>query len=391
MKALLVRTLSVAACFASALAVSAQSNYSNPISDLQPLTGYTADAHSDPRIIHAPDNNLWYSIFPNGTTYNTYRSPDLVSWPQTGSDGTTWPQTALSVSDLKTTGSSFWAAGVYAQKNSGVWTYYLFYTVNQGSTKSIGVATSTTAGHGYVDQGILLKGNTNCPAIDGAAQSSCYFYDAYVFQNPETGVIWLYFSNSMKSIFARKLTSAVNPGANGNTEPIALADSSWHEVLSLGVNTESWENVVMEHPTVVYFPNAANSGKRFQLLWNGSGGALPRYAIGAAYSGNPTTMFNKYPDGTCGVSGQNPIMCMTQTSQVCSTGSPNIFIDTNNQWWLLYRARYGQLVSSANKCSTGSEDWNDRWVGMDKLYRNSTTDALTITPTNGTVQAGPAQ
>lgn len=390
MKLLHACALVLGACFVSSPAALAQANYSNPISDLKPLTGYTADAHSDPRLLHAPDNNLWYAIFPNGTSYMSYRSPDLVSWPQTGSDGTTWPQTALSVSDLSTLGTGFWAAGVYAQKNSGVWTYYLYYTLLHNGTKSIGVASSTTGGHGYVDHGILVDGN-NCPT--GSGETSCDFYDAYVFQNPETGVIWLYFSDSMHALYARKLTSAVNPAGNGNTEPIRTADSTWHKVLDLNIDHQSWENIVMEHPTVVYFPNAHNSGHRFQLIWNGAGGALPRYAIGAAYSGAPDTMFNKEPEGTCGASGYNPIMCMTQTSYVCSTGSPNIFIDTNNQWWLFYRARYGDLVSDpANKCGADppQSDWNDRWVAMDKLYRDGTTDALTITPTHNSTHAGPS-
>lgn len=388
-KALYLCALALGACFVSSLTVSAQTNYSNPISDLKPLTGYTADAHSDPRLLHAPDNNLWYGIFPNGTSYSSYRSPDLVNWPQTGSDGTTWPQTALSVSDLKTAGTGFWAAGTYAQKNGGVWTYYLYYTLLHNGTKSIGVASSTTGGHGYVDQGILIDGN-NCPT--GSGETSCAFYDAYVFQNPETGVIWLYFSDSMHALYARKLTSAVNPAGNGNKEPIKTADSTWHKVLDLNIDHQSWENIVMEHPTVVYFPNAANSGHRFQLIWNGAGGAIPRYAIGAAYSGAPDTLFNKEPEGTCGASGFNPIMCMTQTNYVCSTGSPNIFIDTNNQWWMFYRARYGDLVANpANKCGADPEnnDWNERWVGMDKLYRDGTTDALTITPTHNSTQQGP--
>src|SRR3569623_1005933 len=123
MKAVLVGALAMGACIVSSLTMSAQANYSNPIPNLKPMTGYTADAHSDPRLLHAPDNGLWYSYFPNGSSYMSYRSPDLVSWPQTGSDGTTWPQTALSVTDLQTAGTGFWAAGTYAQKNGGVWTY----------------------------------------------------------------------------------------------------------------------------------------------------------------------------------------------------------------------------------------------------------------------------
>ena len=393
MKTLHVCALAVGACFGSALTAWAQLTYKNPIPDLAPMTGYSANAHKDPRLMRSPQDNLWYNFYPSGTSYTSFHSADLVNWQAAGP-----AQTALSVSDLQAQGSSFWAAGTYAQLNNGVWTYYLYYTLIQGSTKSIGVASSITPAQGYVDQGILLQGGASdsfCPT--GSGETSCEYYDAFVFRNPETGVVWLYFSDTMHALYARKLTSPVNPAANANTEPINTADSAWHKVLDLNIDHQSWEASVMEHPTVVYFPHAHSGAHKFQLIWNGAGGATPRYALGAAYSGDPVTLFNKEPEGTCGVSGYNPIMCMTQTMYTCSVGSPSIFIDSNSQWWLFYRARYGELTADpSTRCSTSSDpnaptnhDWTDRWSAMDKLYRDVNTDALTIHPTYTTTETAP--
>ncbi|HXH98990.1 MAG TPA: family 43 glycosylhydrolase [Sphingobacteriaceae bacterium] len=303
-----------------------------------------ADNPKDPQVFRASDGKFWM-VYPDDNHYYAYHSIDLVTWTKQTS--------AL----LTASTGTFWSAGSYKYNN----TYNLYFTANKGQlNKTIGVATSTSPGGPYtvVNSTLMVKqqgDGTYIPCIDPS-----------VFKDPVTDKVYMY--------YARNVGSGTNPDlrsveltANGlNT--IAGTDK---QVLTI---TQPWENVNIEHPLVYYASNAPAS-RRYYMLYNGSGGALARYAIGYAWAASPTGPFTKPAEGT--IPGNNPLFQQNPAESIYGPGSPNRVVDDAGTMWMIYRIK-----------TTSGESWSDRAISVDPFLRNST-NYLEGTPTRGTSQAKP--
>lgn len=310
-------------------------NFSNPV-----IT--TANNPKDPQIFNG--GSLFYLVHPDNNTYKMYSSPDLVTW------------TAKPVCFTKSTGS-FWSAGSF--KYNG--TYNLYYTHVLGSNnRTIGVATSSTPQGPYTDANATLivkkdASNNFIPVIDPS-----------VFKDPVSGKVYLYYAKYVGTGTSPELR-CVELNANG----LSIVTGTDKKVLSI---TQAWENVNIEHPLVYYAPNAATS-HRYYMLYNGSGGALARYAIGYAYSSSPDGPFTKATEGTA--TGNNPLTEQNPSQGIYGPGAPNTVVDNAGTRWMIYRIK-----------TTSGESWSDRAICVDELFRNGS-DQLICTPTKGTSQAKP--
>lgn len=312
--------------------------YSNPCISTQ---------SSDPQLMKGFDG-AFYCYYPDtdpttgNKCYSVFKSTDLVNWTQKSSNV------------FSKSGYGLWSAGTYKMNN----TYYLYYTQTGSAHKTIGVATSTSPLGPFVDQGVIINSSSTSPDV----------IDPFVFKDPANGNLYLYYSEEATYLKCQKL----------NADGITKASQAPTVVLDLNVNHQNWEMINVEHPMVFYAPNAAAS-HRYYLLYNGAGGALPRYAIGYAYSSTATGTFTRAPEGSA--AGDNPIVhqdTLSNGQAIYGPGAPNTIVDDAGTRWLLYRIK-----------TTKTEDWGDRVTCIDELYRNSS-DKLTITPTyKKTISAGP--
>ncbi|MEJ7778413.1 MAG: family 43 glycosylhydrolase [Daejeonella sp.] len=303
-----------------------------------------ADNPKDPQVFRAADGKFWL-VYPDDNNYYAYHSIDLVTW------------TKQTSSLLTASTGTYWSAGSYKYNT----TYNLYFTANKGQlNKTIGVATSTSPGGPYtvVNSTLMVKqqgDGTYIPCIDPS-----------VFKDPATDKVYMY--------YARNVGSGTNPDlrcveltANGlNT--VAGTDK---QVLTI---TQPWENVNIEHPLVYYASNAPAS-RRYYMLYNGSGGALARYAIGYAWSSSATGPFTKPAEGT--VAGNNPLFQQNPAEAIYGPGSPNRVVDDAGTMWMIYRIK-----------TTSGESWSDRAISVDPFLRNSSNN-LEGVPTRGTSQAKP--
>jgi len=320
------------------------------------------NADADPRLLKGLDGNF-YLYYPQGSYIAVFKSPDLVNW--TAPLGTGTSNAVLKSSDISTPNGGFWAEGAFAFNG----TYYLYYTLVQSGTKSIGVASSTSPLGPFQDRGFVITGD-----------SSHAYRDPFVFQNPDTNKIFIYFSDGGQALFAQQLRSPV--ASPSNPEPIrVLSGSSKVQLLSLSdPDHQAWEYVDLEHPMVFYAPNASAS-HRFYLLYNGAGGALARYAIGYAYAYKPEGPYTRAPAGDSDTDpGTNPLVHQEPADAIYGPGSPGVVLDNASPSvrWLVYRIK-----------TTSVESWSDRRTSIDELDRISG-DKLVVKPTRGTsVSPGP--
>lgn len=311
------------------------SSFSNPVIS-------TAKRPSDPEIFKG--GNLFYLVHPNNNTYKIYSSPDLITW------------TAKPVCFTKSKGD-FWSAGSF--KYNG--TYNLYYTHVLGSNnRTIGVATSSTPEGPYTDANATLivkkdAQNNFIPVIDPS-----------VFKDPVSEKVYLYYAKYVGTGTSPELR-CVELSSDG-LSTIAGTDK---KVLSI---TQAWENVNIEHPLVYYAPNA-DANHRYYMLYNGSGGALARYAIGYAYSSSPDGPFTKAPEGTA--TGSNPLVQQNQPRGIYGPGAPNTVVDNAGKRWMIYRIK-----------TTSGESWSDRAICVDEILKNGS-DQLICNPTKGVSQSKP--
>ncbi len=326
--------------------VSSKKSESNSVSAVtfQNTVIPAANDPKDPQVFRAADGKFWL-VHPDNNQYFAYHSTDLVTWTK---------QTAPL---LTAASGTFWSSGSYKYNS----TYNLYFTANNGQlNKTIGVATSTSPGGPYtvVNSTLVVKqqgDGTPIPCIDPS-----------VFKDPVTDKVWLY--------YARNVGSGTNPDlravqltANGlNT--ISGTDK---QVLTI---TQPWENINIEHPLVYYASNAPAS-RRYYMLYNGSGGALARYAIGYAWSSSPTGPFTKPAEGTA--AGNNPLFEQNPSQGLYGPGSPNRVVDDAGTMWMVYRIK-----------TTPGESWSDRAISVDPFIRNGNND-LEGTPTKGVTQNKP--
>ena len=298
----------------------------------------------DPQVFRAADGKFWL-VYPDNNNYYAYHSTDLITWTK---------QTA----SLLTAGTgTFWSAGSYKYGS----TYNLYFTANKGQlNKTIGVATSSSPGGPYVvaNSALMVKNKadgTPIPCIDPS-----------VFKDPVTNKVYMY--------YARNVGSGTNPDlrcveltANG----LSKVSGTDQQVLTI---TQDWENINIEHPMVYYAPNAPAS-RRYYMLYNGSGGALARYAIGYAWAASPTGPFTKPSEGTA--TGNNPLFQQNPAQNLYGPGSPNRVVDDAGTMWMVYRIK-----------TTSGESWSDRVISVDPFLRNGNND-LEGTPTRGVTQSKP--
>src|ERR1700712_3487684 len=147
-------------------------SYENPLPTLA-----DSNADADPRLLTGLDGKF-YLYYPQGNYIAVFKSSDLINW--TAPLGTGNANAVLRSSDITTPNSGFWAEGAFAVSG----TYYLYYTLVQSSTKSIGVATSTSPLGPFVDKGLVITGS-----------ASHAWRDPFVFKNPDTDKIFIYFSD----------------------------------------------------------------------------------------------------------------------------------------------------------------------------------------------------
>jgi len=321
---------------ASGNAVSALTFQNNVIS--------TANNPKDPQVFRAADGKFWL-VHPDNDKYYAYHSTDLINW------------TKQSAALLTASTGTFWSSGSYKYNS----TYNLYFTANNGQlNKTIGVATSTSPGGPYtvVNSSLMVKQQTDgtyIPCIDPS-----------VFQDPVSGKVYMY--------YARNVGSGTNPDlrvveltANG----LNKVSNTDQQVLTIN---QSWENINVEHPLVYYASNAPAS-RRYYMLYNGSGGALARYAIGYAWSSSPTGPFTKAPEGTS--VGNNPLFQQNAAQNIYGPGSPNRVVDDEGNMWMIYRIK-----------TTAGESWSDRAISVDPFLRNGNND-LEGTATRGITQNRP--
>lgn len=347
-RSLRILMVGLALAAVSAGATASAETYKNPLSTLA-----DPNADADPRLLSGLDGKF-YLYYPQGAHIAVFKSSDLINW--TAPLGTGAANAVLRSSDITTPNTGFWAEAAFASGG----TYYLYYTLVQSGTKSIGVATATSPLGPFVDKGLVVTGG-----------SGHAWRDPFVFRNPDTEKIFIYFSDGGHALLGQELCSAVSPCGTNIKPTRLLTGSSSFTMISLGdPDHQDWEHIDLEHPTIFYAANA-DPAHRFYLLYNGAGGALGRYAIGYAYSASPRGPFTRAPAapaGTCG-GGLNPMVCQDQTAGVYGPGSPSTVVDDAGTRYLVYRFK-----------TTPAESWSDRRTSVDLLYRNER-DQLLITPT----------
>lgn len=364
----------------------AAGEYANPIKG---LGGACSDV--DPYMVKGPNHTfyLYYSTShsclpgtPAPACESAKRKAETFQdtyWVYKSNDPTRWPSRptakAITICTLRRKDprvSSLWGAGaMYYHKR-----YYLFYSANEkltdGRTKSIGVATSTSASGPFTDHGILVRGNANN-----------WYYGVHPFQDPATGNIYLYFANHWKRIVVRRFDPKTNRVVGRNT--VVLKSG-----LGLNVSKKStcdrqtaatkaaghqrWEHCVLEHPEVFYaYDKHLPASHRYFMLYNGAGGGTRRYAIGYAYSSSPTKPFTR------STAGDNPIL-REQTVNgrpFYGPGAPNAFLAGNSARWLFYRY-YPRIPGGT---------FAPRKMALNRLRRKG--GRLFITPTIGVNQPKP--
>lgn len=303
-----------------------------------------ANDPKDPQVFQAADGKFWL-VHPDNNKYFAYHSTDLINWTK---------QTAPL---LTASTGTYWSAGSFKYGS----TYNLYFTANKGQlNKTIGVATSTSPGGPYtvVNASLMVKqqsDGTYIPCIDPS-----------VFKDPATGKVYMY--------YARNVGSGTNPDLRSvelTADGLNKVSGTDKQVLTI---TQPWENINIEHPLVYYASNAPAS-RRYYMLYNGSGGALARYAIGYAWSSSPTGPFTKAPAGS-GV-GNNPLFQQNPAQGLYGPGSPNRVVDDEGTMWMIYRIK-----------TTAGESWSDRAICVDPFIRNGNND-LVGTATRGVTQNKP--
>ncbi|HRI51799.1 MAG TPA: family 43 glycosylhydrolase, partial [Pseudomonadota bacterium] len=249
-RSLRILILGLALVAVSAGATARADTYKNPLSTLA-----DPNADADPRLLSGLDGKF-YLYYPQGAHIAVFKSSDLINW--TAPLGTGAANAVLRSSDITTPNTGFWAEGAFASGG----TYYLYYTLVQSGTKSIGVATSTSPLGPFVDKGLVVTG--------GGGHA---WRDPFVFKNPDTDKIFIYFSDGGHALLGQELCSSVSP-CGANTKPTRLlTGSSSFTLISLSdPEHQDWEYIDLEHPTIFYAANA-DPAHRFYLLYNGAGGA----------------------------------------------------------------------------------------------------------------------
>jgi beta-xylosidase len=190
--------------------------------------------------------------------------------------------------------------------------------------------------------------------------------DPSVFKDPVTNKVYMYYSRN------------VGTGTNPDLRCVQLTADGLNKVSGTDQSvlsiTQAWENVNIEHPLVYYASNAPAS-RRYYMLYNGSGGALARYAIGYAWSSSPTGPFTKPAEGTA--VGNNPLFQQNPSMGLYGPGAPNRVVDDAGTMWMIYRIK-----------TTSGESWSDRAICVDPFLRNGNND-LEGTPTRGVSQNKP--
>jgi len=316
-----------------------------------PLANLTKCADSDPRAFQDTTSS-YYLYYPQPSdcstggndTYKVFHASNPAHW-------TANSKTALSSKSVKTQpNGGFWSNGII--KNGS--TYYLFYSLLHGGTKSIGVATAGQPDGPFADQGLVITGN-----------ASHQYFDPYPFTNGSTHFV--YYTDTDESLWGQELDATLTNKVGNPFKVLGSTAAEGHQ---------DWENVVLEHPMVFHATaKDVSASHQYYLLYNGSGGALPRYAVGYAFAASPRGPFTRAPAG--GGTGQNPILHQGQTSGVYGPGSPSTFVDGAGTRYLMYRYK-----------TTTDNTWTDRRTSLDVLVRNGS-DQLEITPSRATQKNDP--
>jgi xylan 1,4-beta-xylosidase len=195
-----------------------------------------------------------YYLYPttDGRGFDVFISTDLIHWekkPKCFTD----PR------------GGAWAPDVYHHAAEGK--FYLYYTLNEaprsgGLRKIIGVAVADSPLGPFVDKGKLADRSI----------------DAHLFRDDTDGSLWLYYV-------------ALEGGFKIMVQPMTDPLTKRGEAKEVLRPTAAWEKARGE---VTEGPWMLKHGKRYYLMYSGSGADGPDYGIGYATSDSPAGPFVKY-------------------------------------------------------------------------------------------------
>ena len=257
--------------------------YTNPVID--------EIGPADPHVIFYEGK---YYLYPTGDnrSYRVYYSTDLVNWKK----GPKVFEGEINV----------WAPDVFRDPGDGK--FYLYYTVN----KKIGAAVADKPDGRFEDKKTLFESSI----------------DAHMFRDDD-GQYYLYYVKLPGfRIHVQRMTNPLEKKG----KPVQIIHP-----------TEPWEKVsgsVTEGPWMI------KHGKKYYLMYSGTGAASLNYAVGYAIADNPAGPFKKHPG--------NPII--KRGGGVLGPGHGCVIKDGAGKMWHVYHQQ-----------KDGTRQWN-RFICIDPVW-----------------------
>ena len=273
-------------------------------------------ACADPGVLRV--DARWYMACTgsvDGNLYPIFESTNLASWRRAG-----WIFPADAVHPTWGT-ANYWAPELHSTPTG----FAAYFTMRNGASNAIGVATASSVLGPYTDVG--------APLLAPARGAS----DAHVLTDAR-GARDLYYKLEGKpaSIWVDELSDDALSAPAGDGQQILTA-------------TEPWEHGVVEAPWVHY-----ESGF-YYLFYSGARYCDASYAVGVARSTRPTGPFEK-----------RPLPIVTAGSQWVGPGHVAITTGAGGRLYLAYHAY--DLSDGTPSCAAGAPDDNNRrQVRLDRL------------------------
>lgn len=302
---------------------------------------FTSLAGADPFLLDNGGTHNDYWAYLTGNKFPLLHSPDLVHWTGAGTALTQAPSWVIQTGDWHPWGPSVIDRPGPCPGTGSTSCYVMYYTGTSAAfhTNCVAVATSTTPGGPYTDQGPLSDGSTDAAGRPlGCGDNAGYgLIDPSPFTGP-SGQTYLYVSADN----ACAAPAASCTGANARWQPtISVIPLSADDLSASGPRTPllrgdagTWESVGSGAP-VVEGPAMVLHRGTYYLFYSG-GAYYNAYGMGYAVGSNPRGPFTKSP--------ANPILSQTET--VSSPGGADVPVTgPRGGTWLVYHGREGSYAA----------------------------------------------
>jgi hypothetical protein len=331
---------------------------------------FTGSAGADPFVLDNGASHSDFWAFVTGSLFPMLHSTDLVHWARAGQALSARPSWVVQSGDWHPWGPSVVQIPGPCPGTGSSTCNVMYYTGLSAAWRvnCVAVATSTSPGGPYVDQGPLSDGTLDASGRPmGCGDSEGYgLIDPSPFRDP-SGQAYLYVSTAHVCPPSGASCTAANSRLRPTISVIPLAPDELSpagpRVALLSGDAGSWEAVGgfapnVEGPAMV-FHNAT-----YYLFYSG-GSYLDAYGMGYATASSPTGPFTKSP--------ANPIL--SQTEGVFSPGGADAPVTgPHGASWLVYHGREGSFAAP-RLLRIEPMSWRPQGYGPDAPVIGQPTDA----------------